>query len=86
MSPSAGLMQRLTTMFTKRWFIAIMMPRPGTTSTSWQPAMAAMRPAHGPPAFMTKRQSMRLLPLALTSRTVTPTTRSSARWTATTSW
>ena len=41
MSPSAGILQRLTTVFTSRWFIAIMIPLPGMTATS-QPAMAAI--------------------------------------------
>ena len=42
------------------WFnpIAIMMPRPGTTSTSWHPAMAAICPAQAPAQLMTKSQSM----------------------------
>ena len=29
MSPSVGIWQRLITVFTSRWFIAIMIPRPG---------------------------------------------------------
>ena len=29
MSPSAGIVQRLITVFTSRWFIAIMIPLPG---------------------------------------------------------
>ena len=29
MSPSVGIWQRLMTVFTNRWFIAIMIPRPG---------------------------------------------------------
>ena len=31
MSPSAGIVQRLITVFTSRWFMAIMIPLPGMT-------------------------------------------------------
>ena len=37
MSPSAGIVQRLTTVFTSRWFMAIMIPLPGAT---WTPSHA----------------------------------------------
>ena len=39
MSPSAGIVQRLITVFTSRWFMAIMIPLPGTTPTPSIPAM-----------------------------------------------
>ena len=41
MSPSAGMVQRLITVFTSRWFIAIMIPLPGTTPTPSIPAMCS---------------------------------------------
>ena len=48
MSPSAGIVQRLITVFTSRWFIAIMIPLPGTTPT---PSIAAIsRELRGPRA------------------------------------
>ena len=48
MSPSAGIVQRLITVFTSRWFIAIMIPLPGTTPTSSIPAMCRICAAHAP--------------------------------------
>ena len=42
MSPSAGIVQRLITVFTSRWFIAIMIPLPGMISMSSIPAMSAI--------------------------------------------
>ena len=47
MSPSAGITQRLITVFTSRWFIAIMIPLPGITPTSSIPAMCRICAAHG---------------------------------------
>jgi len=44
-SPSEGILQRLMTVFTSRWFIASIVPLPGITETV-RPARAAMRPAH----------------------------------------
>ena len=52
MSPSAGILQRLTTVFTSRWFMAIMIPLPGRTLTR-QPASSAICPAHAPAALTT---------------------------------
>jgi hypothetical protein len=52
MSPSLGDLQRLTHVFTSRWFIAIMIPLPGTTDTT-QPARLAICPAHAPDALIT---------------------------------
>src|SRR5664279_3676947 len=52
MSPSVGIWQRLTTVFTSRWFIAIMMPRPGITWTPSIPAIAAIWPAQAPDALI----------------------------------
>ena len=42
MSPSVGIWQRLITVFTSRWFIAIMIPRPGRTRTPSMPAISAI--------------------------------------------
>ena len=39
MSPSAGMTQRLITVFTSRWFIAIMIPLPGITPMPSMPAI-----------------------------------------------
>ena len=54
MSPSAGIVQRLTTVFTRRWFMAIMIPLPGMISTPSMPAMSAIWPAHAPEALIVK--------------------------------
>ena len=48
MSPSAGIVQRLITVFTSRWFMAIMIPLPGITPTSSIPAMWTICAAHAP--------------------------------------
>ena len=37
MSPSAGIVQRLITVFTSRWFIAIMIPLPGIDADALDP-------------------------------------------------
>ena len=37
MSPSAGIVQRLITVFTSRWFIAIMIPLPGMMRDALDP-------------------------------------------------
>ena len=47
MSPSAGILQRLITVFTIRWFIAIIIPLPGITPTPSMPAIWTIVPAHG---------------------------------------
>ena len=57
MSPSVGIWQRFTHVFTRRWFIAIMIPRPGSTRTPSIPAMSATEPAHAPDAFTVTRAS-----------------------------
>ncbi len=61
MSPSVGIWQRLMHVFTSRWFIAIMIPRPGSTRTPSIPAISATRPAHAPDAFTVTRASMSML-------------------------
>ena len=62
MSPSVGIWQRLTTVFTSRWFIAIMIPRPGSTRTPSIPAMSAIWPAQAPVALtVTPRVDVELL-------------------------
>ncbi len=66
MSPSAGWISRLTTLFTSRWFIATMIPRPGTTGTGGSPVSCEIWPAHGPAQLRTNVHSM--------------TTSSSRRW------
>ena len=52
MAPSPGGAHRLMTVPTSRWFIAIMMLRPGTTVTPGQPARSESCPAHTPAALM----------------------------------
>ena len=50
MSPSAGWIAAVDHRFTRRWFIAIMMPLAGHhVDAGRQPAMSAIWPAHGPP-------------------------------------
>ena len=73
MSPSAGISHRLITVFTSRWFMAIMMPFPGNTLTS-QPAMAAICPAHAPDALTTMSASMANPSPVRSFRTVAPVT------------
>ena len=58
MSPSAGIVQRLTTVFTSRWFIAIMIPLPGITPMPSIPAMCTICAAHAPDALSVKPASM----------------------------
>ena len=86
MSPSSGHTQRLRTVPVSRWFIAIMMPAPGTTSTPWQSPMAAIWPAHGPPQLTTKPHSTRRSSPPLSSWTTTALTRSPSRSMETTLW
>ena len=52
MSPSAGILQRFTTVFTMRWLIATIVPLPASTSTS-MPTVAAIFPAQAPEALTT---------------------------------
>jgi hypothetical protein len=79
MSPSVGIWQRLTTVFTRRWFIAIMIPRPGRMRTPSMPAMSAIPPAHAPAALTVTRASMTLSSPVRTSRTRAPVTSSPSR-------
>ena len=85
MSPSAGISHRLTTVFTSRWFIAIMIPLPGRTWTS-QPAMEAIWPAQAPEAFTTNSASIANSSPVRSFRTLAPVTvpfrvrRASTRW------
>ena len=84
MSPSLGGLQRLTHVFTNRWFIAIMIPLPGTTDTT-QPARLAICPAHAPDALITRSarisssspvsSSWARAPITLPSRSSRPSTR-----------
>ena len=55
MSPSVGIWQRLITVFTIRWFIAIMIPRPGWMRTPSMPARSAICPAQAPDALTVTR-------------------------------
>ena len=73
MSPSAGISHRLTTVFTNRWFMAIMIPLPGRTWTS-QPAMAAIWPAQAPDALTTNSASIDRASPVRSSRTMAPFT------------
>ena len=86
MSPSPGGSQRLTTVCTSRWFIAIMIPLPGTTRTPWQPAMSASSPAQTPPALIVKAASIRVSPPPRSSRATAPATRSPSRRISVTQW
>ena len=86
MSPSAGIVQRLITVFTSRWFIAIMIPLPGMISMPSIPAMSAIWPAHAPDALRTIRAStVTSSPLCSSCRRA-PTTASPSRRTSTTAW
>ena len=86
MSPSAGIVQRLITVFTSRWFIAIMIPLPGMISTPSIPAMSAIWPAQAPDALRTIRAStVTSSPLRSSCRRA-PTTASPSRRTSTTAW
>ena len=58
MSPSAGIVQRLITVFTSRWFIAIMIPLPGITPTPSMPAIFTIWAAQAPDALSVKPASM----------------------------
>ncbi len=86
MSPSAGSVQRLITVFTSRWFMAIMIPLPGTTPTPSIPAISAIWAAHAPEALMVKPASMSSSSPVCSLRTRAPVTaplsrcRSSTRW------
>jgi hypothetical protein len=84
MSPSAGIVQRLTTVFTSRWFIAIMIPLPGTTRTPSQPAIDAICPAQAPDALIVNRASIVSGSPVSSLRTSAPTTASPSRSTAVT--
>ena len=86
MSPSVGYTQRLMTVFTMRWFIAIMIPRPGTTATGSAPAISAICPAHGPAQLRTKLQSMRTSSPPFSSRQRTAATRAPSRSIFVTRW
>ena len=86
MSPSVGIWQRLMTVFTSRWFIAIMIPRPGSTRTPSIPAMSAIWPAQAPVALTVTRASMSSSSPVRASRTRAPVTSSPSRWIAVTAW
>ena len=61
-SPSAGMRQRLITVWTMRWFIASMVPLPAMILSS-MPAVAAIMPAQAPAALTTRSAGNRnLLP------------------------
>ena len=86
MSPSAGIVQRLITVFTSRWFIAIMIPLPGTTPTPSIAAISASCAAHAPEALMVKPASTSSSSPVCSLRTRAPSTSSSRRWIAVTRW
>ena len=86
MSPSAGMVQRLTTVFTSRWFIAIMMPLPGTTETPSMPAICAISWAHAPPALMVKPASTSTVSPVRSSCSCAPVTASPSRRSSTQRW
>ncbi len=86
MSPSAGIVQRLTTVFTSRWFMAIMIPLPGTTPTSSMPAMWRIWAAHAPEALRTKPHSMSRSSPVCSLRTRAPVTAPPATCRSVTRW
>ena len=86
MSPSAGIWHRLTQVFTSRWFIAIMIPRPGSTRTPSIPAMSATVPAQAPDALTVTRASTSISSPVAAPRSRAPVTWSPFRWMATTAW
>jgi hypothetical protein len=67
------------TVFTSRWFIAIMIPLPGTTPTSSIPAMCRICAAQAPEALSTKPASMSVSSPVCSLRTRTPVTASPLR-------
>src|ERR687896_146631 len=86
MSPSVGIWHRLTTVFTKRWFIAIMIPLPGRIVMPVQPAIAASSAAQAPPALTVKRASKTISSSLRTSIAVAPTTEPCSTLSPTTRW
>ena len=86
MSPSAGIVQRLTTVFTSRWFMAIMIPLPGMISMPSIPAMSAIWPAHAPDALIMKPASIVTSSPLRSSCRRAPATRPFSRRTSTTRW
>jgi hypothetical protein len=86
MSPSAGIAQRLTTVFTSRWFIAIMMPLPGITPMPSIPAIRTICAAHAPDALMTKPASTSSSEPERLSRSRAPVTAPPETCRSTTSW
>ncbi len=86
MSPSPGCSQRLTTVETSRWFMAIMTPLPGTTVTPGQSAMSAIWPAQMPLALTVKPASIRTSSPPRSSRATAPATRSPSRRISFTQW
>ncbi len=86
MSPSVGIWQRLMTVLTRRWFMAIMIPRPGSTRTPSIPARSAIWPAQAPVALTVTRAWMSISSPVRASRTRAPVTSSPSRWMAVTAW
>jgi len=85
MSPSEGISHRFTTVFTSRWFIAIMIPLPGITSTS-QPAIRAILPAQAPAALIVNPARISTSSPPRWSRTTAPRTARSSTTRRSTSW
>ena len=86
MSPSAGILQRLITVFTSRWFIAIMIPLPGITPMPSIPASFTICAAQAPDAFSVKPASMSSSSPDNSLRTRAPVTVSPSLCRATTAW
>ena len=86
MSPSAGITQRLTTVFTSRWFIAIMIPLPGTTPMPSIPAMCTICAAQAPDALSTKRVSTSISSPVSSLRSRAPVSAPSDRCRSMTLW
>ena len=76
MSPSAGILQRLSTVLIMRWFIATIVPLPGMMFTRI-PALAATWPAQAPVALMVMAARTVISSPLTTSRSRAPATRRS---------
>ena len=87
MSPSPGRSQRLTTVVTSRWFIAIMIPLPGTTVTPGQPGHVGDL-ARPDPAGVDHEGGLdaHLAAAAVVAAPPRPTTRSPSRRISVTQW
>ena len=86
MSPSAGMTQRLITVLTSRWFMAIMIPLPGATWTPSISAMPAISAAQAPEALSVKPASTSSSSPVSSLRSFAPLTAPFSRCSARTEW